>query len=132
MGFLSRVILLCFVLLSQTISRWAHLDSVHVQQNIKSSHSKDSPLIIHTLRLFFLKKTMLYSFHTFTVSLSCPESEINENFLAVNWGTGILESWYFWSLVLWNHIFLVSEIGINFSVWKCKGPLTTTFATSLP
>lgn len=85
--FLSHVILLCFVLLSQTISRWAHLDSVHVQQNIESSHSKDSPLIIHTLKFSFLKKTMLYSFHTFTVSLSCPESEIDENFLAVNWGT---------------------------------------------
>lgn len=75
------------MLLSQTTSRWAHLDSVHVQQNIESSHSKDSPLTIHTLQLFFLKKTMLYSFHTFTVSLSCSQSEIDENFLAVNWGT---------------------------------------------
>lgn len=35
-----------------------HLDTVHVQQNVKSSHSKDSHPIIHILqkhRLFFLK-----------------------------------------------------------------------------
>lgn len=56
--FLSYCILLCFVLLFQLRSRWAHLDTVHVQQNVKSSHSKDSHAIIHTLqkhRLFFLK-----------------------------------------------------------------------------
>lgn len=90
-------------------------------------------LIIHTLQFFFLKKTMLYCFHTFTVSLFCPESEIDENFLAVNWGTRISKSWSFWSSsILWNHIFLVGEIRINFSVWTRKGPPTITFATSLP